>query len=73
MELDEDAPRVRAALETLAALEEGPDARVERADLARLVRLVLDNLPIHYGNALEWKYMHELPVREIVERRTYDG
>jgi RNA polymerase sigma-70 factor (ECF subfamily) len=68
VDLDEDAPSVRSALETLAALDQGPEAEVQRQQLARLVRTTLDYLPIHYGNALEWKYIHGLPVREIAAR-----
>jgi RNA polymerase sigma-70 factor (ECF subfamily) len=66
--LPEDAPVVRAALESLAATEEGADARVERQELARLVRVALDHLPVRYGNALEWKYLKGLPVRDIADR-----
>jgi RNA polymerase sigma-70 factor (ECF subfamily) len=66
--LVEDAPAVRAALDSLAALAEGPDAMFERRELARLVRVTLDRLPVHYGNALDWKYIHGLPVREVANR-----
>ena len=66
--LVEDAPAVQAALDSLAALAEGPDAIVERRELARLVRATLDRLPVHYGNALDWKYIHGLPVREVATR-----
>jgi len=68
VELAEESPDVRSALETLAALEDGPEAALERKELARLVRVTLDYLPIHYGNALEWKYIHGLTVREIAAR-----
>lgn len=68
VELDEDSPDVRAALESLSADDGGPEKAVERQQLARLVRATLDYLPIRYGNALEWKYMHGLSVREIALR-----
>jgi len=71
--LVEDAPAVRAALESLAALAEGSDALFERRELARLVRVTLDRLPVHYGNALDWKYIHGLPVREVAERLGISG
>jgi DNA-directed RNA polymerase specialized sigma24 family protein len=32
------------------------------------VHLVLDALPAHYANALEWKYLEELSVAEIAGR-----
>jgi RNA polymerase sigma-70 factor (ECF subfamily) len=68
LELVEDSPNARAALETLAALEVNPLTLFEREELARLVWAVLDHLPIRYGNALHWKYIHGLSVREIAAR-----
>ena len=59
----------RAALDSLAAaLEEGPEASLDRKEVARLVQVTLDNLPWSYANALEWKYIHEVPVKEIAAR-----
>jgi len=66
--LAEDAPEVRAALESLSSSVERQDATLERRELARLVRVVLDHLPLHYARALELKYLQEAPVREIAER-----
>ncbi len=66
--LAEDSPEVRAALETLEALDETPDELLERRELARLVRVVLDHLPIRYGDALDWKYIQGLTVREVAAR-----
>jgi RNA polymerase sigma-70 factor, ECF subfamily len=67
--LIEDAPDVRAALESLgAASVDGPDERVRRRELARLVQATLDHLPNRYGDALEWKYIQELSVHEIAAR-----
>jgi RNA polymerase sigma-70 factor (ECF subfamily) len=65
----EDSPDIRAALESLAtSLERGPEADLLRKELARLVQVTLDFLPAGYGDALEWKYALELPVKEIAER-----
>ena len=67
--LAEDVPEVRAALESLSAgLQAGPDHALESVEQSRLVQLVLDRLPPHYGNALEWKYIDELSVAEIAGR-----
>lgn len=68
VQMAEDAPAVRASLESLAATIEGPDDELQRKELARLVRVVLDALPVHYGNALEWKYLHGHTVVEIARR-----
>lgn len=68
MPLIEEALEIRAALESLAATGDRPDAALERRELATLVRTVLDVLPNRYGDALEWKYIHELSVQEIAGR-----
>lgn len=66
--MDDDA-EVNAALESMAidTLAE-PASAAERSDLARLVHIVLDYLPGHYADALEWKYIEELDVAEIATR-----
>ena len=33
-----------------------------------MVQVALDVLPAHYANALEWKYIEDLPVKQIAER-----
>ena len=68
VELIEDSPHARAALETLGALSNGTFARFERDELARMVWAVLDHLPVRYGNALQWKYIQGFSVREIASR-----
>lgn len=67
-DLLEDNPEVRAALESLAMEVSEPEDEFRRHEIARLVRAVLDRLPPHYGNALEWKYLDGLSVVEISER-----
>ncbi len=64
----EDSPDARAALETLGVLQENTRARFESEELARIVWAVLDHLPLGYGNALQWKYIQGLSVREIAAR-----
>jgi RNA polymerase sigma-70 factor (ECF subfamily) len=67
--LVEDDPEVRAALESLrAAASDDLDSALDRKRVASLVRRVLDNLPPRYADALEWKYIDEVPVQEIAER-----
>lgn len=69
VDLVEDRPEVRAALESLpASLREGPAEAFDRKELGRLVAVVLDRLPPHYGDALEWKYLEGLAVKEIAAR-----
>lgn len=68
VELVEDTPQARAALESLGAFADGTVARFEREELARMVWAVLDHLPIHYGNALQWKYIQGHSVHEIASR-----
>jgi len=68
IELAEDAPEVRAALESLGALVAGPEERLRRDELVRRVWLALDALPARYGDALEWKYIEGLSVKDIAER-----
>lgn len=65
----DDAPEIRAALESLHAGENAdPHLALDRQQQASLIQRVLDQLPPHYGSVLEWKYVDELPVQEIAER-----
>ena len=58
-----------AALESLRAMTaEDPDASLDRARIAAFVQRVLDHLPSNYADALEWKYIDDLPVQEIATR-----
>jgi len=69
VDLIEDTPEVRAALESLpVSFGEEPERALDRKEIGRLVQVVLDQLPSRYGNALEWKYLDELPVKEIARR-----
>lgn len=69
VELAEDLPEVRTALASLAAVEAGRASEsAQREELARLVQVVLDHLPPRYGDALEWKYLQGLSVKEIAAR-----
>jgi RNA polymerase sigma-70 factor (ECF subfamily) len=63
-----DDPGLRAALESIGAAAEAPDAGLARADTGRIVQLVLDHLPPRYSRALEWKYLEDLSVDDISAR-----
>lgn len=67
VELLDDVPEVRAALESLGAADR-PEAALRRNETSRIVQIVLDSLPGHYGDSLEWKYIDGLSVAEIAER-----
>ena len=65
----EDQPNARAILESLAApAADEPETGAVREQLHRIVAATLDALPGRYGEALEWKYIDGLSVREIAER-----
>jgi RNA polymerase sigma-70 factor (ECF subfamily) len=69
VDLVEELPEVRAALESLAA--EGlaaPEAELRRGELRRFVQATLDALPGRYADALEWKYIEGMTVAEVAER-----
>jgi RNA polymerase sigma-70 factor (ECF subfamily) len=65
----DDAPEIRAALESLHAVDgTNPHVALDRQQQGSLIQRVLDQLPAHYGSVLEWKYIEELSVREIAAR-----
>jgi RNA polymerase sigma-70 factor (ECF subfamily) len=63
-----DDDTVQAVLDSLESEQPGPEASLRKKELAYLIRQALDRLPPHYGNALEWKYVENLPVVEIAAR-----
>ena len=66
--IEDDDAGLRAALDSIGAAADAPDARLARADTGRTVQLALDNLPPRYSRALEWKYLEELSVDDIAGR-----
>lgn len=68
VDLIEDTPEVRAALESSGMLLADPAQEFDRAEIGRLVQVALDRLPVNYGKALEWKYLEGLSVAEIASR-----
>jgi RNA polymerase sigma-70 factor (ECF subfamily) len=68
-ELVEQTAEVSAALESLWALTgNGPEDLLRRTETARLVHVALDRLPGRYADALEWKYIDCLSVKQIAAR-----
>lgn len=60
---------MRAALETLSSsVDYDPAVAFSQSEIARFVQTTLDHLPSLYGDALEYKYVHGLSVKEIGER-----
>lgn len=68
VDLVEEVPEVRAALDSLASGLESPDESLSRKEVVHYVHAVLDRLPERYGSALEWKYLDGLSVKEIALR-----
>jgi RNA polymerase sigma-70 factor (ECF subfamily) len=67
--LTEDLPDVRAAVDALTApASDEPEANFRRLETTRLIQVALDQLPTHYGNVLEWKYIYGFSVEEIAEK-----
>lgn len=67
--LTEDLPDIQAAVDSLqVSTDFSPEREAQRHELARLIQVALDQLPPHYGDALEWKYMQGYSVKEIAER-----
>jgi len=66
--IEDDDPNLRAALDSIGAAADAPDAPLARADTGRTVQLALVHLPPRYSRALEWKYLEELSVDDIAGR-----
>lgn len=48
--------------------EDGPERSILRGEAGELVHVALDGLPPRYAQVLEWKYLDNLPVKEIADR-----
>lgn len=68
VELTEELPEVRAALESLLQGGSDPEEQTLRREIAGLVHVALDSLPPRYGQALEWKYLEDVSMKEIALR-----
>jgi RNA polymerase sigma-70 factor, ECF subfamily len=68
VELPEEGLVARGGLESISFELGDPETQLLRSEVARLVHVTVDNLPPHYRNVLEWKYVDGLPVAEIAAR-----
>ena len=67
--LAEDDPEVRAALESLMAVEgSDPLLLAGQQELRASICAALDYLPAPYADILEWKYVRDMSVVEIARR-----
>ena len=64
----EDHPAIRAALESISVEFDTPESDQNKEELARFVRLTLEDLPAKYATALEMKYIRGCNVSEIGEQ-----
>jgi RNA polymerase sigma-70 factor (ECF subfamily) len=65
----EETDEIRLALESLSNIHtDDPQQETINQQIARLVRVVLDYLPRHYGQVLEWKYIEGHSVKEIARQ-----
>lgn len=64
--LIEDRPELRAMLESFSAPDlEQPEQSAQREESIRLIQVVLDQLPLQYGNVLEWRYIEGFSASEV--------
>lgn len=68
VELAEELPEVRAALESLCVDAGNPEREAMRQQTRELVHVALDHLPPRYSMALEWMYLEGASMKEIAVR-----
>lgn len=71
VELDETVPLAADRLPNGRLPDGGfdsPDRAFARREIRGRVHEALEHLPPRYARALEWKYLEQMPVREIAER-----
>lgn len=62
-------PELMGALESLMiTIEKGPEELLLSKEMAQMVHAALDTLPGQYADALEWKYIEDISVKEIATR-----
>lgn len=68
VELPEEGLLPRGALESLSFELGDPEHQLLRREVGRLVHVAIDNLPPHYRQVLQWKYVDGVAVAEIAAR-----
>ena len=68
VELPEEGLLARGSLESLPFELGDPERQLLRREVGRLVHVAIDNLPPHYRQVLQWKYVDGLAVNEIAAR-----
>lgn len=68
LELSEEIPNLLDLAEHLPGAPESPDLALDRREIRAQVHAALDQLPERYAATLEWKYLEDLPVKEIARR-----
>ncbi|MEM7350107.1 MAG: sigma-70 family RNA polymerase sigma factor [Acidobacteriota bacterium] len=68
MRLPRQEPYDPVAAESLASDADEPEIALGRKEVGQRVHEILDRLPRHYGDALEWKYLEGLSVKQIAAR-----
>jgi RNA polymerase sigma-70 factor (ECF subfamily) len=65
----QETPEMLAALESLlVSSDQHPEQIALRKELSQLVQVALEALPFRYSNALRWKYIEGISVKEIAAR-----
>ncbi|MGH9390831.1 MAG: RNA polymerase sigma factor, partial [Vicinamibacteria bacterium] len=69
LDLVEEGSDALVGLESLwASAENGPEEAFQRREISELVHATLESLPSRYRDALQGKYLEDLPVLAIAER-----
>lgn len=68
MTLSEPSMEVRATIEDVSSHARSQQDELEHKERAQQVHDALDALPVHYGQALEWKYLLGYSVKDIAAR-----
>jgi RNA polymerase sigma-70 factor (ECF subfamily) len=68
LSLSDEVPEIAAALEVLEHEGTGPESDTLAGEIRTLVLATLDRLPPRYAEALRWKYLEGLSMKEIATR-----
>ncbi len=65
--VDDDQDQSQRFLDFLAAVDEGPNEPIEKAEQTRIVRRTVQELPDHLREALVLAYYHRFPYKDMAE------